>query len=265
MRYVNIFLLIFQHVTNFRSRIFIWFLTSFLNPLSLLIFWIAVFREKGDVLAGWSLSSLSTYYFLIIIAAAFIIVHIEEDVAIHDIREGDLIKYLLRPFSYYWMKFFDEIPWRIIQGFFGFMAFIIFYLLFSKFILLPHTLVGITTTFLIVLLAFFISFTFKMIIGLTAFWFIDFWGLQQIIEVVIIVLAGLIMPIEFFPHWLKNISLISPFPYMIYYPILSFQSKLIDSQVIQTVLIQIFWLAILYLIYRFLWSRGLKKFTGVGQ
>ncbi len=265
MRFVRIFLLFFQHVTNFRSRIFIWFLTSFLNPLSLLLFWIAAFKEKGDILTGWSLSSLSVYYFLLIIATSFIIVHIEEDVAIKDIREGGLVKYLLHPLPYYFMKFFDEIPWRMIQGFFGLGVFIIFYILFSKFISFPNTFAGIISTLVIILLAFFISFTFKMIVGITAFWFIDFWGLQQTVEVIIIILAGFVMPIEFFPDWLRNISLFSPFPYMVYFPILSLQSKLVTNQVFQVILIQIFWLAVLYLIYRILWARGLKRFTGVGQ
>lgn len=265
MKFINIFLLFFQHVVNFRSRIFIWFLTSFLNPLSLLIFWVAVFKDREGVLTGWTLSTVTTYYFLLIIAGSFIIAHIEEDVAIKDIREGQLVAYLIKPVSYYWIKFFNETPWRIIQGFFGVIVFSIFYILFSEFITLPNTLTGITMAAIMVLLAFFISFTFKMIVGLSAFWFIDFWGLQQIIEVVIIILAGFVMPIEFFPDWLEKLSHLTPFPYMIYYPILSLQSKLPVAQAINVISIQIMWLGILAVVYKLVWARGIKKFTGVGQ
>lgn len=265
MKFVNIFLLFFQHVVNFRSRIFVWFLSSFLNPLSLLIFWIAVFKEKEGVLAGWSISSITSYYFLLIIAGSFIIAHIEEDVAIKDIREGQLVSYLLKPISYYWMKFFDEAPWRMIQGSFGIIVFMIFFILFSEFITLPNTLTGIVMAIAIVLLAFFISFTFKMIVGLSAFWFVDFWGLQQIIEVVIIILAGFVIPIEFFPDWLEKLSHLTPFPYMIYYPILSLQSKLPVLQGINVISVQIVWLGVLAVVYKLAWTRGIKKFTGVGQ
>ena len=265
MKFINIFLLFFQHVVNFRSRIFIWFLTSFLNPLSLLIFWVAVFKDREGVLTGWTLSTVTTYYFLLIIAGSFIIAHIEEDVAIKDIREGQLVAYLIKPISYFWIKFFNETPWRIIQGFFGVIVFSIFYILFSEFITLPNTLSGITMAAIMVLLAFFISFTFKMIVGLSAFWFIDFWGLQQIIEVVIIILAGFVMPIEFFPDWLEKLSHLTPFAYMIYYPILSLQSKLPVAQAINVISIQIMWLGILAVVYKLVWARGIKKFTGVGQ
>ncbi len=250
---------------NFRSRIFIWFLTAFLNPLYILIFWIAVIKDKGNVLTGWNLSTISTYYLLIMIAGSFIIAHIEEDVAIRDIREGQLISHIIKPMSYFWMKFLSELGWRMTQGFFGVLVFIIFFVLFNRFVSFPNTLIGIISTTLIVALAFLISFTFKMIVGISAFWFVDFWGLQQIVEVVIIILAGFIMPIEFFPDWLRSISLSTPFPYMIYYPILSFQSKLSNPQILNVILIQLIWLAVLGVAYKWLWGKGVKKFTGVGQ
>lgn len=265
MKYLKIFFLYFQHVTNFRSRIFIWFLTSFLNPLFVLIFWIAVIKDNGNVLGSWNLSSITTYYLLLIIAGSFIIAHIEEDVAIKDIREGQLVTHIIKPMSYFWMKFLSELGWRIMQGFFGVLIFIIFYIFFQRFVSLPNTFSEIIFSALIIILAFLISFTFKMIIGITAFWFIDFWGLQQITEVIIVILAGFIMPIELFPSWLENLSKITPFPYMIYYPIISLQSKLTNPQLINIVLIQTVWLVILGGTYKWLWGRGIKKFTGVGQ
>lgn len=265
MKYLRIFFLCFQHVMNFRSRSFVWFLIALLNPLFVLIFWTAVVKANGGLLGNWNLSSISTYYFLLIIATSLILSHIEEDVAIRDIREGQLVTYLTKPFSYFQLKFISEIGWRIMQGFFGVMIFSIFYLFFQRFVVLPNSLLEILFSALIIMLAILISFTFKMIVGITAFWFIDFWGLQQIIEVIIVILAGFVMPIELFPDWLENISKATPFPYMIYYPIISLQSKLTNPQLINVILIQLGWIIGLAAIYRWLWVRGVKRFTGVGQ
>lgn len=250
---------------NFRSRIFIWFLSSLVNPLFILIFWVAVILDKGNILPGWNLSTISVFYLLVVITSSFIIVHIDEDVAIRDIREGQLTAYVLKPFSYFWSKFLSEIGWRIMQGFFGLLVLLIFFMFFKNLITFPNTILGIISTILIVILALLISFIFKMILGLTAFWFVDFWGLQQLVEVVLIVLAGIIIPIELYPGWLKNIALSTPFPYMVYYPILSFQSRLINAEIINVILIQLFWILLLSLFYKFLWSKGIKKFTGVGE
>lgn len=265
MKYLRIFFLYFQHVLNFRTRIFIWFLTAFINPLFVLIFWIAVIKDNGNVLSGWNLSSISTYYLLLIIAGSFIIAHIEEEVAIRDIREGQLVSHIIKPMSYFYMKLLSELGWRIMQGFFGVLVFIIFYIFFQRFVTLPNTFPEIILVALIIALAFLISFTFKMIVGISAFWFIDFWGLQQIIEVVIVILAGFIMPIELFPNWLENISKMTPFPYMVYYPIISLQSKLANPALINIIFVQVTWLVALGGIYKWLWGRGVKRFTGVGQ
>lgn len=254
-----------QHALNYRGRMFVWFLGSFINPLSLLIFWVAVYKEKEDLLSGWSVSNISAYYLLLVIAGSFIIAHIEEDVAIRDIREGGLVNYLLKPVSYYMMKLADEIPWRVVQGLFGLIIFAGFLLLFPRLVSLPTELFLIFSSILIIALAFILSFTFKMVIGLTAFWFIDFWGFQQVVEVLILILAGFVLPIEFLPKTLQTVSLSTPFPYMIYYPILSIQSKISTDQAFFVILMQISWIGILYLLYKLLWSLGIKKFTGVGQ
>ncbi len=265
LKFFKILGLASQHTLNYRSRIFVWFLGSILNPVSLMIFWIAVYKEKGNVVGGWSISNISAYYLLLILAGAFIIAHIEEDVAIRDIREGGLVNYLLKPVSYYMMKLADELPWRSVQGFFGVCMFVILWLLFPHLISLPNNIFLIISSVLIIALAFILSFTFKMVLGLTAFWLTDFWGFQQVVEVTILVFAGFILPIEFFPKFLQTISFATPFPYIVYYPILSLQSKLSAAQIFHVMIFQIFWILIAYMLYKTLWRFGIKRFTGVGQ
>lgn len=265
MRFLNIFLLYFQHVLNFRGRIFVWFLNAFLNPLFLLLFWIGIYREGSGVLAGWSLSDIASYYFLLVIAGSVILAHIEEDVAIRDIKDGELVKYLTKPISYFVMKFFNEMPWRIIQGSFGLIVFIIVFLMFRNFISIPDSIPEFVLALIVTSIAILISFTFKMIIGITAFWLTDFWGFQQVVEVIILIFGGFIMPVHLFPEWLSNLSFLTPFPYMIYYPILSFQGKMSNPEMLQTIFIQIIWILFLVIIYKMMWRKGIKKFTGVGN
>lgn len=192
-------------------------------------------------------------------------VHIEEDVAVYDIKEGELVRYLTRPISYYWMKFFDEIPWRIIQGFFGVIIFTVCLILFHKFLMFASSLEAIIYAVILTVFAYLVSFTFKMIVGMVAFWFTDYWGFQEILEVVIVVLAGFIMPITFFPHLLKTIALLTPFPYIIYYPITAFQGAMTNDMFVQAVMGQLIWLVILVVVYKIMWLKGVRKFTGVSQ
>src|SRR5689334_7180600 len=106
MRYFRIFLLHFQQAFALRSRSLVWFGISLFNPVTFLIFWTGAYNEKSTLFAGWNLSYVSTYYFLLVIASSLLIVHIEEDISYWDIQQGGLSRYLLKPFSYVKSKFF---------------------------------------------------------------------------------------------------------------------------------------------------------------
>lgn len=264
-RYWSIFLLHFQHAFESRSRSFVWFLLALINPLIYLLFWRGVIGESQSVMSGWQLSSIASYYFLLIIANAMLTSHIEETVAQEDIQQGYLSSLLLKPFNYFKLKFFEEIPYRLIQGAFGIVVFGVVTLLLNQLVTITSQFEVIMVGILIVILAFILSFTFKMVVGLAAFWFTDAFGFQQIMMVTTIILGGSIMPLDLMPQFLQQISKYLPFAYMIYYPVMAFTGRLDVGELTRTVVVQLVWLGIFYLLYRSLWKRGIRLFTGVGM
>src|SRR3989344_4542211 len=105
IRYVRIFLLYLQTIIEYRSKSFIYFLTALFNPLIMILMWSG--SEKID--AVFNLSSIYSYYLLLAVADAVLICRIEEDISTRDIHEGYLSQYLLKPFSYFKIKFFEEL------------------------------------------------------------------------------------------------------------------------------------------------------------
>lgn len=265
LRYVRIFLLNLEQALEHRGRSFVWFLIAFFNSLFYFVFWHGAFKTGSVVDTSITASSIASYYFLLVIAGAFLVVHIEEDVAYWDIQQGGLSRYLTKPFSYYWSKFIEEIPWRIVQGVFGVLAFVLLSNLFGQLVILEQRPLFILATFLLFLMAYLISFTYKMIIGVSTFWFTDYHGFHQMTTVLLFIFAGFVIPVEFLPGLLKQIALALPFPYMIYYPIRAMQGLLDSSILAQTFAVQIAWFIGLLLVYRVLWHRGVREFTGVGQ
>ena len=187
MRYVRIFLLHFQDLLVNRARSFVWFLLAFLNPLLIFLFWYGAFKGQNTLPANWSLSEIASYYFLLIIATSLLTAHIEEDVAREDIQEGQLSKYLVKPFSYYWLKFYTELPHRLFQGFLGLVVFSFFLLFFGKFLNFTTDPNSLFLGLVILCLAFFLSFTFKMIVGIIAFWLIDIGGFFQLVDLIMLI------------------------------------------------------------------------------
>ena len=104
-----------------------------------------------------------------------------------------------------------------------------------------------------------------MVVGILAFWFTEVGGLFDMVEVIIVVFGGFILPISLMPDFLKNLASYLPFSYMVYYPVFALMGKFKLLQLLEIILIQIFWILLLVTFYKILWIKGVKKFTGVGQ
>lgn len=263
MRYVRIFLLHVQDVLQNRGRSFIWFLVVVINPAIYLLFW------KGAIQNGqteaWSYSSIVSYYLLIVIASSFLIIHIEEDVAYRDIKEGGLVRYLLQPFSYIKRKFLEELPWRLVQGSFGVIVLLIVMFLFKGLIHFSLTPVSLILSICLISFGYLISFIFKMITGISALWITEYRGLSHVVDFTLLIFSGMILPLQLYPPVMKQIALALPFSYIIYYPVMSIQGQLPTGVLLKVLGIQIMWIIALYIIYQWLWKKGIIKFTGIGQ
>lgn len=265
MRYVRIFSLHLQDVFQNRGRSLVYFLMGLVNPLLQLVFWSGAIAENGGNRGLWSFGEMASYYLLITVAMSLLVVHIEEDVAFLDIKEGVLAKYLLRPFSYFISKFMEELPWRFIQGFFAIIVFIAF----VGVVGISFPLVGgpmrVSMVFVIAMLALIISYTLKMLLGLLALWTTDFWGIMSVEEVVFLLLGGIVMPLAYYPSSLASIAYVLPFSHIIYFPVIAVQGKLTETAMVSVIGSQLVWILVLYILYRIIWKKGIKKFTAVGQ
>ena len=191
--------------------------------------------------------------------------HIEEDIASTDIQQGNLVRYLLRPFPYYWIKFIEEIPFRILQGSYGIILLILFSLTFGKLIQITTDPFVLVMSGLIAVLAYFLSFTMKVNVGFSAFWFVDSGGFFELVTIILIIFSGGIVPLHILPNFFQILSYTLPFAYMGYFPIVALQGQLNTIQLFQVVGVQIIWLGTLLLLKRLLWNRGIKQFTAYGQ
>ncbi len=263
MKYVRIFLLYFQQAFVYRGRSVVWFFISLFNPLILLLFWYAALTS-GTTTVSWSLSDVTAYYVLLIIAASFLDVHIEETVAVHDISEGGLNAYLVKPISYAVVKLCNELPYRILQGSFGIIVF--FIIRFGLGIQFPlvYGVFEILSAVFMILCAFCVSFLFKMIVGLSAFWTTDYSGLAEMTGVLILLFGGFLIPLEFFPRFWQTVASFTPFPYSTYFPVLAVQGRIPLLEMWRIIGIQLGWILVLFLAYQGMWRRGVKLYTGVG-
>lgn len=263
MRHFRIFLLCFQYVFERRGVSIVWLLVMLINPLILLVYWRSALENNS--IAGWSLSSISSYYFLLFTVSAFLMSHIEENVSEDDIANGQLVKYLVKPYSYFLFNIIRELPYRLLQGFFAIIISLIFILIFGRFFQITTDPRILFLTVLVFILAYILSYSYKIAIGLLAFWLTDANGLFQFMEIITLIFAGYVIPISLMPELLLKIVYASPFPYIIYYPVIILQGNLSTVDIIFVICKQIAWIFLMVLLYKLLWKKGIKVFTGMGQ
>ena len=260
MRYLRIFLLHTREVFEERSRLLVWFLVGLISPLILILFW-----RGANTLNGWTIEEITSYYFLVITVRVLVVSHHEERVALIDIKEGGLTAYLLKPFSYFWIRFFSEFTYRLIQGIFGFGLLFVLVRFLPTYFVFASSLEKIMLSILILVMSVFLVFTFKTIVGILAFWMTEARGTFEVVEVMLSLFAGYLMPLAFFPAWVQNFVYYTPFPYMVYLPVIAIEGKLNILQLWQVIGVQSIWIVIFYFIYNKLWIAGVKKYTAIGQ
>jgi len=86
-------------------------------------------------------------------------------------------------------------------------------------LMLPYSPVHWGLFLLSVLLAVFISFCWRFLINLSTFWFLDATGIGRLAWLVMTFLSGFIVPVAFFPDWLKFAVHLTPMPAMVNTPI----------------------------------------------
>lgn len=263
-RYFNIFLLEFQVAFAIKSLSLVWFLSALFGPLLMLLFWNGATASHGGSVLGWTFSNFATYYLLVVLAGSLFLAHIEFGLA-RDINRGDTTIYLLRPRPFFILMFLHELPWRIIQGFFTIITICIIAFFTKNIVQVVNSPTQIIFAILIVILALIMSFTFKMCVGLLAFWFTEVSGITQMDDLIVTICGGIIAPLALLPIQLQLLLQALPFAYMLYYPIMALLGKLDFYSEIKVIIIQLLWLVIFSILYKFLWYSGRKKFTAFGR
>ena len=90
------------------------------------------------------------------------------------------------------------------------------------------------------------------------------WGLSQIMQAIVNLLSGMLIPIAFFPEWAQAIINLLPFSSSIYTPTMIYLGKITGADIIIALGLQIFWVIVLMIISKIMWKALIKNLTILG-
>jgi ABC-2 type transport system permease protein len=181
------------------------------------------------------------------------------------IRSGGLTKLLLQPIKIIKFWFTRDVVDKLLNLFFTIIEiFIILWLLKLSFYL-PHHLSTYFSFTVLSLLAVFLYFFISFFLSVIAFWTEEIWATRWLFGIIFLeFLAGAFFPLDVLPSWLTKIIYLTPFPYLVFFPLKVWLEQLTTGMVFKAVLICFVWLVFFWWLSTFLWKKGSRNYQAYG-
>lgn len=176
----------------------------------------------------------------------------------YTVYDGQVGADLLKPMSFfiYWLGIDAgrALASFLIRSLPLFAVFALFYN-----ISLPKSILQWSLALLSMILALLISFGWRFMVNLAAFWTPNAFGIGRFAFGLSWIFSGFYMPLAFFPKWLADLSIMTPFGASIYIPIQVFLGNLQSNALLKSLLIQSLWIVALFIMDHMLMARGVRK------
>jgi ABC-2 type transport system permease protein len=217
---------------------------------------LALYAHRADV-GGYDARDAVTYVWLVQSLLMTVYIFGWSELA-RRVREGAIATDLARPLSplRYWLAFdLGRAPYHLL--FRGVVPFAIGALVFELHYPSPlHALAFVAS----VALAVVVSLGVRFLYNLPAFWLLDIRGVLVVAIAVNLFFSGTIMPVRFFPDWLRDVSLALPFASALQTPVDVWLGKAAAWQVG----LQIVWALVLLALCRLVLGRATRKLVVQG-
>ena len=247
----------YSNMLEYRVEIALWAISGII-PFFMLNIWTnnnlnEAINLSDDMISRYFLSAFFVRQFSVV----WVVFTFEEDALL-----GRISPYLIQPLNPFLRYFAQHLAEQITRFPFALIIAFIFFLFNPTSFWLPNLgilLLALVTTFF----SFLIQFLIQSIIACLCFWTEKASSIERLLFIPTLFLSGLLAPVISFPSYVKSWIYFTPFPYLIDFP-----ANLLSGNDINIPLglsMQIFWILILFPIFKKIWFEGTKKYTAMGS
>ncbi len=272
-KYWNIFRVSLIERMTYRVDFLLSTFLRFLPLLTTVLLWTAIYggAERAAVteggereMNGYTLRQVIAYLLLVNVTRIFSSMPGLAGGIAHDIRDGDLKKYLLQPIDMIAYLAAYRLAHKVAYVVGSAVPYaVLFFLFASYFDGLPDPL-----TFMAYLaslmLAFVIGFFFEVCIGMTGFWFLEVTSFLYVVNTVNFFVSGHMFPLDLLPPFWAGLLKALPFQYLAYFPAAVFLGKIQGWDLVTGLLAELGWAVFFVVLARGLYQRGLRRYSAYG-
>ena len=211
----------------------------------------------------WSFDRLIAYIFLSMIIGQLKSSWVTSHEMIMQIRQGFMNQYIVKPlsfFSYHLMNFIGTnilyyVPYSLLIVF---SPMIFNDIIFINSVQIPFFLLAL-------IMSIYLSYSIYFFMVCFAFWFGEVRALLAAYNISMFVLAGQIIPLDFFPAGYNQVINFTPIPYLIKFPVdIAMAQNINIEHWIKFLLIGIIWCVVMRMLSSMLYNLGIKRYEAFG-
>lgn len=265
-KYFQIFKISFEEEFVYKINFIMWRVRNVFQIIITFFLWSTIFSNPGTVIFGYDRAKILTYVFALMVVRAFVLSARAVDVST-DVAEGNLSNYLVKPLSYFKYWFTRDVASKTLNLGFAAVEFTALFLILKPAFYFQTDPFVLLAFLISVVIATLIFFCILFLISAVPFWAPELgWSAQFLVTIVILeFLSGSLFPIDILPIGLQKIVMATPFPYMIFFPVQVYLGKITGMAQIQGFLISAAWLAVLWVLMKYVWNKGLKVYQAIGR
>jgi ABC-2 type transport system permease protein len=263
-KYLYVVLLGVQNGLVYRTNFLCRAVFNLVPLVAVIALWRAIYADSTDVVAGYTVSQMVSYYLLVTIIDSLTSVTDDDWQIATDIKDGTVGQFLVRPINYIGYRLCLFASGRLVFTTAAALPVLVF--LASQreyFVAPPDVITGccfMVSVLLSALIQFFISFTLASL----AFWVLEISSFVFVLLALQRLLGGQMFPLDILPLSLQRIFLFTPFPYEAFFPASIYLGKMGHGAAIGGLLVQSGWVVLTWGLARLCWFRGVRNYAAVG-
>lgn len=259
--YLTYFKTWFANNLQYRYALLIWLIGFIFEPTVYAVVWNKVAQARGGSVGTYAPEEIATYFIL-----SMLLNHLTFDWHFFEIepriRNGTFSPLLLRPLHPIHSDLADNIVYKAMTFPFMFAAAVGLYFSFGAKLHPPGWAIAMFVP--VLLMGFAIRFLLEWTISLTAFWTTRINAIITAYITLVIFFSGRMAPLSLLYDWMQPIARTLPFRLWVSFPIELLLGRLTPEEALRDMGLQAVWIAAFLVMLRFVWRRGMKRFTAVG-
>lgn len=182
-----------------------------------------------------------------------------------EINNGNLSNFLIRPLNYFLYWFSKDIGDKAMNIVFSIFELVLLFFLLKPDFFMQTNLFYLLSFVFFILSAVGIYFFINVLCGSVGFWTQDTWAPRFLLYIVLGFLSGGMFPLDILPNNLYAVFSLSPFAYLLYFPIKIYLGQISIAETLFRLFISVWWNIVLFIVIQHVWSKGLRLYTAQGK